>query len=131
MSMMYMSPPAGPSLVAPGHTQQPHAHAHAQSQQVHQATSSASFQEWLKAWKSWAGTRKRGKMAQFIVQKLEENVSKKGGRSRCICTYIARSFSYAVACGRGIYSTCTTYKMVCSFLKVMSHYFMHFLKFPL
>ncbi len=32
-------------------------------------------QDWLKAWKAWAATRKRGKMAQFIVQKLEENVS--------------------------------------------------------
>ena len=32
-------------------------------------------QDWLKAWKSWAATRKRGKMAQFIVQKLEDNVS--------------------------------------------------------
>ena len=35
----------------------------------------ANIQDWLKAWKSWAATRKRGKMAQFIVQKLEENVS--------------------------------------------------------
>ncbi len=34
-----------------------------------------NLQDWLKAWKAWAGTRKRGKMAQFIVQKLEENVS--------------------------------------------------------
>lgn len=33
----------------------------------------ANLQDWLKAWKSWAATRKRGKMAQFIVQKLEEN----------------------------------------------------------
>ena len=32
-------------------------------------------QDWLKAWKAWAATRKRGKMAQFIVQKLEDNVS--------------------------------------------------------
>ena len=69
MSMMsYMTPPTGPSLVA-GRPQ------HAQPPQMHQATPSASYQEWLKAWKSWAGTRKRGKMAQFIVQKLEENVS--------------------------------------------------------
>ena len=35
----------------------------------------ANMQDWLKAWKSWAATRKRGKMAQFIVQKLEDNVS--------------------------------------------------------
>ena len=87
--MMYMSPSSGPSLVA-GHPQQ---------QQVHQATPSASYQEWLKAWKSWAGTRKRGKMAQFIVQKLEENVSKKenlcssdyvvgGGGICCVCKYL-------------------------------------------
>ena len=62
--MSYMTQPAAPSLV--GH----------HTPQHHQTTPSASYQEWLKAWKSWAGTRKRGKMAQFIVQKLEENVSK-------------------------------------------------------
>ena len=32
-------------------------------------------QDWLRGWKEWARTRKRGKMAQFIVDKLEENVS--------------------------------------------------------
>lgn len=35
----------------------------------------ANMQDWLKAWKAWANTRKRGKMAQFIVQKLEDSVS--------------------------------------------------------
>ena len=55
---------------------------------VHQATPSASYQEWLKAWKSWAGTRKRGEMAQFIVQKLEENVSKERMSTTCdICNF--------------------------------------------
>lgn len=32
----------------------------------------ASLEDWLKAWKHWANTRKRGRMAQFIVNKLEE-----------------------------------------------------------
>ena len=45
----------------------------------HVAGGSADIQDWLKAWKSWAGTRKRGKMAQFIVQKLEE----------CVCYEVA------------------------------------------
>ncbi|XP_064396525.1 uncharacterized protein LOC135343497 [Halichondria panicea] len=38
-----------------------------------QHTPAVKFDDWLKAWRSWAGTRKRGKMAQFIVHKLEEN----------------------------------------------------------
>ena len=33
-----------------------------------------TYQDWLVAWKEWARTRKRGKMAQFIVDKLEETV---------------------------------------------------------
>ena len=32
-------------------------------------------QEWLRGWREWARTRKRGRMAQFIVEKLEEGVS--------------------------------------------------------
>ena len=32
-------------------------------------------QDWLKAWKAWAATRKKGKLAKCIVQKLEDNVS--------------------------------------------------------
>ena len=39
-----------------------------------------TFQDWLVAWKEWARTRKRGKMAQFIVDKLEDSVS--------ICTLV-------------------------------------------
>ena len=84
MSMMYMNPPTGPSLVGPGHAAQQQ-----QPPQVHQATPSASYQEWLKAWKSWAGTRKRGKMAQFIVQKLEENVSQKKNAYDVLDMYVA------------------------------------------
>ena len=34
-----------------------------------------TYNDWLRGWKEWARTRKRGKMAQFIVDKLEENVS--------------------------------------------------------
>ena len=34
-----------------------------------------TYQDWLVAWKEWARTRKRGKMAQFIVDKLEDSVS--------------------------------------------------------
>ncbi len=41
----------------------------------YQSAPTVKYDDWLKAWHSWAGTRKRGKMAQFIVQKLEENVS--------------------------------------------------------
>ena len=46
--------------------------------------SMGTYQDWLVAWKEWARTRKRGKMAQFIVDKLEENVrrSKEKGRER-------------------------------------------------
>ncbi len=59
-------------------------HGHAPQYHGNQMQGSApNMQDWLKAWKSWAATRKRGKMAQFIVQKLEENVSergRKGGR---------------------------------------------------
>jgi hypothetical protein len=32
-----------------------------------------TYQDWLVAWKEWARTRKRGKMAQFIVDKLEDS----------------------------------------------------------
>ena len=32
-------------------------------------------QDWLRGWREWARTRKRGRMAQFIVDKLEEGVS--------------------------------------------------------
>ena len=39
-----------------------------------------TYNDWLVAWKEWARTRKRGKMAQFIVDKLEENV-REGGRN--------------------------------------------------
>ena len=33
-----------------------------------------TFDDWLRGWKEWARTRKRGKMAQFIVDKLEDGV---------------------------------------------------------
>ena len=36
---------------------------------------SQSYNDWLRGWKEWARTRKRGRMAQFIVEKLEEGVS--------------------------------------------------------
>ena len=32
-----------------------------------------TYQDWLVAWKEWARTRKRGKMAQFIGDKLEDS----------------------------------------------------------
>lgn len=34
-----------------------------------------SYMEWLGGWREWARTRKRGRMAQFIIEKLEEGVS--------------------------------------------------------
>jgi len=34
---------------------------------------SATYKDWLRGWKEWARTRKRGKMAQFVVDKLEDN----------------------------------------------------------
>lgn len=34
-----------------------------------------SYIEWLGGWREWARTRKRGRMAQFIIEKLEEGVS--------------------------------------------------------
>ena len=34
-----------------------------------------SYVEWLGGWREWARTRKRGRMAQFIIEKLEEGVS--------------------------------------------------------
>ena len=36
---------------------------------------SLTYKDWLRAWRDWACTRKRGKMAQFVVDKLEDNVS--------------------------------------------------------
>ncbi|XP_019855352.1 PREDICTED: uncharacterized protein LOC105313719 isoform X3 [Amphimedon queenslandica] len=33
---------------------------------------SQSYTDWLRGWKQWAKTRKRGRMAQFIIEKLEE-----------------------------------------------------------
>ena len=36
---------------------------------------SPTYKNWLRAWREWARTRKRGKMAQFVVDKLEDNVS--------------------------------------------------------
>ena len=38
---------------------------------------SIGYEDWLRGWREWARTRKRGKMAQFIVEKLEEGVSVK------------------------------------------------------
>ena len=46
--------------------------------QVASSSMDASYptpQEWLRGWREWARTRKRGRMAQFIVEKLEEGVS--------------------------------------------------------
>ena len=34
------------------------------------------YKDWLRGRKEWARTRKRGKMAQFVVDKLEDNVRK-------------------------------------------------------
>ena len=39
---------------------------------------SLRYDDWLRGWREWARTRKRGKMAQFIVEKLEEGVSSHG-----------------------------------------------------
>jgi len=38
--------------------------------------SGPTYKDWLRGWKEWAWTRKRGKMAQFVVDKLEDNVRK-------------------------------------------------------
>lgn len=32
---------------------------------------SLEYHDWLRGWKSWASNRKRGKLAQFIVELLE------------------------------------------------------------
>lgn len=32
---------------------------------------SLEYHDWLRGWKSWASNRKRGKLAQFIVDLLE------------------------------------------------------------
>lgn len=46
-----------------------------------------TYQDWLVAWKEWARTRKRGKMAQFIVDKLEDSVSSSTERSDVMTEY--------------------------------------------
>ena len=42
---------------------------------VRMSNYSFRYEDWLRGWREWARTRKRGKMAQFIVEKLEEGVS--------------------------------------------------------
>ena len=45
--------------------------------QVHTGTISEDLKkDWLQAWSKWAMTKKQGKLSQFIVKKLEENVRK-------------------------------------------------------
>ncbi len=54
-----------------------HAHTHTDRSMMSYAS---TYKDWLRGWREWARTRKRGKMAQFIVDKLEDTVSRRIGQ---------------------------------------------------
>ena len=42
-----------------------------QASKARMDAASLEYHDWLRGWKSWASNRKRGKLAQFIVELLE------------------------------------------------------------